>query len=316
MDIIEFAEKQGYALYPVQKVILKLIYGLELDDTEKFDVKLHWQWTEGMPFTEKDYVDYLTQKDRLRGWEPGEEAKIVAASMGRRSGKSTLQVLIALFEVYRKMQTCSTEKGDRDSRHLMMIGPTLQMSKSLFHAFQAEAESSVLRELISRRTGEKYSFGEGGYPVEVLVRSGLAKALRGISNKVTFVEEFAHFPLGSSEETWLCISPQADIGNKLMLFSSPGRDATTFRKVWKEKRRCRNHLSFRIPTWEIVPSLDRDQLARLQKNGHASFDTEWGAEFLTRVEVPIRETLLEQIKEQAAERGLTVEDLLYEKLHQ
>ena len=60
-NIIEFVEAPwglGMTLFPVQKVILKAHYGLELDDTKKFKIS-DWRRENWKELTEKEYLKHI-----------------------------------------------------------------------------------------------------------------------------------------------------------------------------------------------------------------------------------------------------------------
>ena len=94
-NIIEFAESAwgiGMELYPVQRVILKVHYGLLLDDTKEFLVDTSWRLDKKVKFTEASYLRYLYDEGRsnIREVVPGKERREMVLSIGRRSGKCIL----------------------------------------------------------------------------------------------------------------------------------------------------------------------------------------------------------------------------------
>lgn len=90
-DIIEFVEAPWglkMTLFPVQKVILKAHYGLELDDTETFTIS-DWTRKNVETHTEKSYLKKLYDEGRCNIGEviPGQQRREMLLSIGRRSGK-------------------------------------------------------------------------------------------------------------------------------------------------------------------------------------------------------------------------------------
>jgi len=90
-DIIEFVEAPWglkMTLFPVQKVILKAHYGLELDDTERFTIT-DWRRQNARHVTEKEYLKILFEEGRCNIGEviPGKQRREMILSIGRRSGK-------------------------------------------------------------------------------------------------------------------------------------------------------------------------------------------------------------------------------------
>ena len=110
-DIIEFVEAPWglqMKLFPVQRVILKVHYGLELDDTKKFKIS-GWRRQEFREVTEKEYLEFIHDDGRcnVREVKPGHERREMILSIGRRSGKTTISACIAAYETYKLIK-----KGD------------------------------------------------------------------------------------------------------------------------------------------------------------------------------------------------------------
>ena len=90
-DIIEFVEAPWglkMTLFPVQRVILKAHYGLELDDEKTFEIS-DWTRTKVETHTEKSYLKKLYEEGRCNIGEviPGKQRREMILSIGRRSGK-------------------------------------------------------------------------------------------------------------------------------------------------------------------------------------------------------------------------------------
>jgi intein/homing endonuclease len=90
-DIIEFVEAPWglkMTLFPVQRVILKAHYGLELDDEKTFQIS-DWTRTKVETHTEKSYLRKLYEEGRCNIGEviPGKQRREMILSIGRRSGK-------------------------------------------------------------------------------------------------------------------------------------------------------------------------------------------------------------------------------------
>lgn len=90
-DIIEFVEASWglkMTLFPVQRVILKAHYGLELDDEKTFQIS-DWTRTKIETHTEKSYLRKLYDEGRCNIGEviPGKQRREMILSIGRRSGK-------------------------------------------------------------------------------------------------------------------------------------------------------------------------------------------------------------------------------------
>jgi hypothetical protein len=134
VDIITFVEAPwglGQGLFPVQRVILKCHYGLELDDNEHdFDLtkripedhpEYHpdlvdrdgfyalrvtisdWRRENWQTFSEAAYLRYLYKNKRcnVEHIVPGHERREIILSIGRRSGKTFISSCIAAYETYK-----------------------------------------------------------------------------------------------------------------------------------------------------------------------------------------------------------------------
>lgn len=77
-------------LFPVQNVILKAHYGLELDDTIKFKIWKDWRLKEQWEFTEKEYLEFLFNEGRSNIKEVDHNRREMVLVIGRRSGKCIL----------------------------------------------------------------------------------------------------------------------------------------------------------------------------------------------------------------------------------
>ena len=91
VDIIEFVESPWglkMKLFPVQRVILKAHYGLELSDVPSFEIS-DWRRENVEVHSEKSYLKKLYDEGRCNIGEviPGKQRREMILSIGRRSGK-------------------------------------------------------------------------------------------------------------------------------------------------------------------------------------------------------------------------------------
>jgi hypothetical protein len=133
-DIITFIEAPwglGMKLFPVQRVILKAHYGMELDDNAQgfpldvpvpkdhpaydpslmdqdgcYDLRVpfsNWRRENHQVLTEAGYLRHLHEDGRSNISEvaPGHERREMILSIGRRSGKTTISACIAAYETYK-----------------------------------------------------------------------------------------------------------------------------------------------------------------------------------------------------------------------
>lgn len=99
-DIIEFVAspwglnfdgQQGRPrLFPVQIIILKAHYGIELDDKVKFAIWKDWRQQDQWQFTEREYLEYLFNEGRSSVKTVDHDRRELVLAVGRRSGKCIL----------------------------------------------------------------------------------------------------------------------------------------------------------------------------------------------------------------------------------
>lgn len=116
-DIIEFVEAPWglkMTLFPVQRVILKAHYGLELDDEKTFQIS-DWTRTKVETHTEKSYLRKLYEEGRCNIGEviPGKQRREMILSIGRRSGKCvTGETLIPTDKGLVRIDSLGDPNGD------------------------------------------------------------------------------------------------------------------------------------------------------------------------------------------------------------
>lgn len=155
VDIITFVEASwglNMPLYPVQRVILKTFYGLQLDDNPlnfPLDVPVpldhpcyapehvdqdgyykhrvtitDWRRENLKCFTERQYLAYLHSQRRcnIPEVEVGVERSEIVLSVGRRSGKTEMSAFISAYETYRLIS-----KGNPQQYYGLPPGENIQV---------------------------------------------------------------------------------------------------------------------------------------------------------------------------------------------
>ena len=76
-------------LYPSQRFIIKMYYGLKLDDSENRDIIINDRMNkkELYRFNEKEYLEYLQMQSRVNNIAEGDGRQYMHLVIGRRSGK-------------------------------------------------------------------------------------------------------------------------------------------------------------------------------------------------------------------------------------
>ena len=156
VDVITFIQAPwglGLKLFPVQRVILKAHYGMELDDNpndyplDKPVPKSHPQYDESLLdrygyykyrliitdfkrenekyMTEADYLKFLFEEGRCNISEviPGSQRREMVLSVGRRSGKTLITSCIVAYETYKLLLLGNPQKhyGSSQSNVIQLI---------------------------------------------------------------------------------------------------------------------------------------------------------------------------------------------------
>jgi len=216
-DIIEFIEEPwGLAmpLFPVQKVILKAHYGLELDDKTTFRIS-DWRRQDWKNFTEKGYMKYLFEEGRSSVSEvvAGEDRREMILSIGRRSGKTTISACIAAYETYKliskedpqayyglpnsNMIQLISVATDKDQAGLLYQEVSGHFRNCAFFAPWAANNTMSYARFQTPKDVERHGvFADNPNAkatIKVTFRSCIAKGLRGAGNIVVILDEVAHF---------------------------------------------------------------------------------------------------------------------------
>lgn len=218
VDIITFVESPwglNNRLFPVQRVILKALYGLELNDTVP-DVSVsdfrreHWEH-----YTEAGYLRYLFEDGRCNISEviPGKQKQTMVLAVGRRSGKTFITTCICAYETYKMIKRYDPQAyfglppseviqiisvaTDKDQAGLLYQGvkghylrcpffvPYVANMTQTFATFQTPKDIEVYgayAESDSKKASIKATF-----------RSCVAEGLRGAGNILAIMDEMAHF---------------------------------------------------------------------------------------------------------------------------
>lgn len=220
-SIIEFIEEPwglnpsgSLKLFPVQKVILKAHYGLELDNSRRFPVT-DWRRQNPRMMTEREYLAFLYEEGRsnIREVTPGQERRELILSIGRRSGKTFLSSCIAGYETYKLIQ-----KGDPQAYYGLPASNMIQLISvatdrdqagllyqevsghfrgcAFFAPYMANNTMSYARFQTPNDIEQYGSYATdpaAKATVKVTFRSCVAKGLRGAGNIVVILDEVAHF---------------------------------------------------------------------------------------------------------------------------
>jgi len=233
-DIIEFVEAPWglkMTLFPIQRIILKAHYGLELDDIQTFKIS-DWRREDWEEHTEKSYLKKLFKEGRCNIGEvvPGHQRREMILSIGRRSGKTTISACIAAYETYKLIKKEDPQKyyglpssnniqiisvaTDKDRAGLLyqevsghyrscaFFGPYTANNTLSYARFQTPADVEKYGRYIEDASAKA--------TLKVTFRSCVAKGLRGAGNICVILDEVAHFTdkgQSGAEEVYNAVVP-------------------------------------------------------------------------------------------------------------
>jgi hypothetical protein len=297
-NILEFVEGSAglhQTLFPVQRFILKMYYGIELDNSNH-QIQIYDRFQEWLRYsmTEVDYLNYLYGEGRCNiSSQPLLRPGLVLAA-GRRTGKSTLAHLISSYTVIQMLQAGNPHAlfGLPTSQLLVAacyIGFNRGRNQLLSHIDENIARCEELREYFLTRSnrdirfwtpeGRRLGLDRGNLAVTVL---DSRPRIHAIPRGALIIDELAHMP----EEREIYISNIQTIRTirppgRYLIMSTPRRAEGEFYNQFRYA--MGNHhdspLALQIPTWEVQPA-DRGPLLRQRfEENPTQFDVEYGTQW-------------------------------------
>ncbi len=207
--------------WPAQRFIVKLYYGIPLEDkvktitvTDMFNTKvLH-------TFTEKEYLKFLYQEGRCNIGEQDHERRELILAIGRRGSKTTLSGIFASYEIYRLLNLHNPQgyyglpngnriqiisvATDKDQAGILFNEVTGHLAKcEYFQPYVANNTQTYIQFRTpydidrygptARHENGKFVSFNGKASIRVTFKSCIAKGLRGAGNIVVILDEVAHF---------------------------------------------------------------------------------------------------------------------------
>lgn len=232
LTIIEFVERfklLPYGLFPAQRFILKLYYGLPLDDVTK-TIKVKDPFTDKLEyeFTEVEYLKYLHVQGRCNISEQDPKARYeLVLVLGRRSGKSTLAAIIAAYELYRLLRRgCPQEHygvSPVNEIRILCIANDKEQASIVYGEmsgyinqvdyFKTSITHDTQTYMKFQTDYDKKKYGEGtGRRASIIstFKSSIAKGLRGRGTICVILDELAFFVddgKSSAQRVYKAITP-------------------------------------------------------------------------------------------------------------
>jgi hypothetical protein len=306
VDPITFMESPwglNVKLYPVQRFVIKCMYGLPLDGTEK-TIKVPDITNERIlyEFTEKDFLEWLHAEKRCNtNVVEGKTFHELILVVGRRSGKSLIASCVADYELYRLVK-----RGDPSRYYsfppfteidIVNVATTDEQSDVIYaRTLTLARQCPYLRDRILNDTKEYFNIQTDadqkvkGKPLASLIsRTGSCSAsgVRGKNAIVVNMDEFAFFIDNggrfSGDEMYKALSPSvASFGKdgKLLLLSSPyakfGKFFDRYNESFEESEVT---LMFQMYTAMMNPTIPPEILKAARRRNRVAFMGEYGAEF-------------------------------------
>jgi hypothetical protein len=236
VDVITFIESEwglNIRLFPVQRIILKATYGLELDDDPNNSfIITDWKRENPREFTEASYLRFLFEEGRSNIKEviPGQERRNLILPVGRRSGKTMISACVAAYETYKLINKGNPQRfyGVTASNPIRLISVATGKDQAgllyeevshhfakcnFFKRYTANNTMSYARFQTPHDIEEFGSYSENPQArasLKVLFAACNAKSLRGQGNILIILDEVAHFLEqggSSAEHVYEAVSP-------------------------------------------------------------------------------------------------------------
>lgn len=253
LDLLDAGQLGAPPLHPVQRFIVKMMYGLELGPREQ------------------DYLQLLKDEGRYSPAREGSRETLLI--MGRRSGMTHLSQVVQMYELTKLLNDPAGAKPGS----VLTVSCDKEMAHGLFDQFTSFVVDSSIRERIRSNTLTSVTFegleGAASLLPQVAIsaryRSANDKRLRGIWASSVVLDNAAFF-----EDPQQTFSTVAGPGSARLttLTSSSGSEA--FRTYYAAARK-RGALILRVPTWEANPTISHDFFERFKDS--TDFSREWGA---------------------------------------
>ena len=311
-DVISFCESDWGAkvkLFPIQRFVLKMFYGMPLDRQNKtiavFD---KFRETKLFDFTEYEYLQYLYNQGRCNVNEDGHQFNEMAMVIGRRGTKSTVTSLITAYEYYKilhipdpfeyyslmrggEIKIINIANGQKPALNIFNTVKNIVSTVPILDRFKSNITKQEVRfrtqwEIENDPNSDGAIVGQSG--------GSLSRTMRGSSSIVVVLDELAHFidngGVASSEKVYDALTPSVSSfvntngkqEGKIISLSSPLNRSGQLWKLYTQgmaEGKKSGLLILQMPSWEINPNLESDFLRSRFKRDSSVFMVEYGAEF-------------------------------------
>jgi hypothetical protein len=318
-DVVSFAKDMlGQNPYPAQEIILKFFYAgtryneklriteSDLEIIENWSLPNHW-----LTHGETAKIN-IFQRNIEKFYENPElnYFRDLVLILGRRSGKSWISSLIAVYEAYKLVSVKDPLKlfgGLDGDLWIINTAVTGEQAKSIIfkQIRKFVHKCPVLEERICKEGDDVLVFytdadiennerikKNGGLPLPgtVVIASGNSNsaALRGHTATMIIYDEMAHYvdTSGKSSGKAVYAALQPSVSNlyfygegRNVVISSPDMPSGFFYDHFKDSQVSDTALVFQIPTWDANPKVSRASLEPLFVKDPDRASAEYGAQF-------------------------------------
>jgi hypothetical protein len=323
-------------LYPIQRFIIKLIFGMSMNDPRR-DIQLWDRFRENVigTYNEAELLQFLYDEKRCNISPEAHQARMgklcttVILRMGRRGSKSTIAQWIAAYTMYKLLKVRFPQeyynlRKDQPIRITMVATSESQAAELLAPAKAAIKRAPFLRKYLDSkkdnasnlalRTQRNIDLGMGS-------ESGLllsafpcsAKSVRGPANILAILEEYGAFSWQNEasnkadKEIHRALSPSTlDFKNPvngthdgmLMIVSTPMTKEGHMYTLEQGiwEGTTTNGLVLHIPSAWVNPRLTTDELKNMWNSDRLGFLQEMEAEYLDEAEACFSREKLEKLR--------------------
>jgi hypothetical protein len=325
VDVVTFCEHPFYLdqpLHPVEKLILKVYYGMPLDNEQKAIKCRSFPFDPvGKMFTESEYVSYLIQQRRTNLKDIFSIGAIeLVLVCGRRSGKTFIASVISAYEAYKLILKVDPQKHYKlpqgEEVRIVNVASTTEQALILAKATQnrilnskwftpyVEGKNQSEIRLRTKKDLELYNreIRQHGKPLDNHVSLKIqalpctARGIRGGNIIVGILDEIAHFIDNdgnrSGDQIYEALTPSVasfGLDGRIICISSPYIKAGIFYDLYLDavgregEEPDHNKCMFRLPTWEMNETITFEYLESERKRNPETFDSEFGSEFTSVV---------------------------------
>lgn len=306
VDIITFVEAPwglGVRLLPVQRFILRCLYGLELDSVEK-NIQVPDMTNERIlyTFTERDFQKWLFAEGRTNTEDT--EGKIfqeMVLAIGRRGTKSSLSSFISNYELYKLVKRGDPSKfygfPPNTMISILNVAPTDDQSGIVFDMTQNTAmrcpymKDRSLHQTMTyfdiQTEADRKASGKPKASLISIAGGCSSNALRGRNAIVVIMDEMAHFIDNagrfSGSEVYKALTPSIASfrrDGKIICISSPYAKYGAFYDRYVQSFQEKDiTLMFKMYSAMVNPTIPSEILRAAKRRDRSGFMCEYGAEF-------------------------------------